>query len=516
MNTQSSVQFPLKLKLLIVMIVLIASSLTVFVGIALTTFKEDKAAYIYESLLNKASSGEILLSQKLGPHQAGLKIQGEKIYLDGKPLDNLKDLLPEDSTFIHSLVIPHGGKFFIWEEGKLQPAPSEYAEIFETVFEKSIFEAVREFKKNNESWLLAYRYNPKLNYAFVTSLPESEVFAVTRYLIEKSLFYGLFILGISVILSVLLAKPLTASLERVQDLTQDIASGNFTRRIKIKGHDEVTSLAGSVNHMADKIVVFMEEMKEKARLENEVQVAQLVQASFFPENSVENEAFSIRGHLEAASECGGDWWGVHESEDWTILFIADATGHGVPAALLTATINCCKTSLSYLSELDPQILSRPGEILRFMNQAVHGSGKEIQVTCFVASLNKKTKKMHFSNASHTPPLFFNARKDTLGKEDFQPLMEPNGPRLGQSLGSTYTSRTMDLASGDTIFFYTDGLIEAENSEGQRWGERRLLKTLGQYGNEAMGEVIPRILGELKNFSSEKFKDDVTVASLRVK
>ncbi len=516
MKTNSPVRFPLKLKLLAVMIILIASSLSVFVGIALTTFREDKAAYVYESLLNKASSGEILLSQKLGASSSGLQVNQEKIQLNGKPLDDLSQLLPENSTIIHSLVIPQGGNLYLWEDGALKIAPPSLKSIFANVFEKSIFEAVRSFTKDDESWLLAYRYNPALNYAYVTSVPESEVFAVTRYLIQKSLFYGLFILGVSVILSVLLAKPLTASLERVQNLTQDIASGNFSRRIKIKGHDEVTSLAGSVNHMADKIVLFMEEMKEKARLENEVQVAQLVQSSFFPENSVENNAYSIRGHIEAASECGGDWWGVYESENWTILFIADATGHGVPAALLTATINSCKTSLAYLSELDPGILARPGEILRFMNQAVHGSGKEIQVTCFVASLNKKTREMHFSNASHTPPLFFNAEKESLGKEDFQPLMEPNGPRLGQSPGSTYSSGTLSLRGGDTIFFYTDGLIEAENGEGQRWGERRLLKALGQHGSLALEEIIPRILGELKSFSVEKFKDDVTVVSLRVK
>lgn len=124
--------------------------------------------------------------------------------------------------------------------------------------------------------------------------------------------------------------------------------------------------------------------------------------------------------------------------------------------------------------------------------------------------------MHFSNASHTPPLYFKSAKDSLGKEDFQPLMEPNGPRLGQSLGSTYTSGSMYLASDDTIFFYTDGLIESENSEGQRWGERRLLKALANYGKGPLGEIIPSILGELKTFSAEKFKDDVTVVSLRVK
>lgn len=124
--------------------------------------------------------------------------------------------------------------------------------------------------------------------------------------------------------------------------------------------------------------------------------------------------------------------------------------------------------------------------------------------------------MYFSNASHTPPLLFNGKKETLGKEDFQPLMEPNGPRLGQSPGSTYSAGKLQLSGGDTIFFYTDGLIESENAEGNRWGERRLLKSLSTHGAETSGEIIPMILEELRAFSVEKFKDDVTVVSLRVK
>src|SRR5690606_11851732 len=122
-----------------------------------------------------------------------------------------------------------------------------------------------------------------------------------------------------------------------------IAQGNFDKRVKVKGHDEVGALSDSVNDMADKIVLYMEEMKEKARLENEVAVAQLVQSSFFPRSSLTSPDLQVFGHFEPASECGGDWWGIADHGDWRIFFIADATGHGVPAALLTATINCCKS-----------------------------------------------------------------------------------------------------------------------------------------------------------------------------
>jgi sigma-B regulation protein RsbU (phosphoserine phosphatase) len=150
-------------------------------------------------------------------------------------------------------------------------------------------------------------------------------------------------------------------------MTQELASGNFSKRVKLKGSDEVGALSDSINDMANKIVVFMEEMKEKARLENEVAVAQLVQASFFPEST---QLPDITGHMEPASECGGDWWGYFDHGDWRVVFIADATGHGVPAALLTATMNCCKTSLGYILESKPDIVKQPDEILRFKSSCV--------------------------------------------------------------------------------------------------------------------------------------------------
>ena len=128
-----------------------------------------------------------------------------------------------------------------------------------------------------------------------------------------------------------------------------------------------------------------------------------------------------------------------------------------------------------------------------MNQAVCGAGKEIQVTCFVASLNVTTGKLVYANASHTPPLYFNSNKDSLAKDDFQPLIEANGPRLGQNPQGRYESRTLVLNPHDTIFFYTDGLTEGENAEGTRWGERRLIKALAQHGRNLLTTFCPEFL-----------------------
>lgn len=519
-TTLRQVRFPLKLKLLTVMIVLIASSLIVFVGIALQIFKQDKSAYIYETLMNKASSEQIILTQKLLS-----KIQGPGSFeiIDGKLLFGKVDLnaeidqeLNQESSYQIKILVPNQAKLYEWKDGFPAEVSPEEEKLLSPIFSQSLFEAVKEVTLKKQKWLYAYDYNPEANYIYVVSLPQEKAFEVTTYLINKSIYYGLFILGLAMVLSVLFARPLTSQLESLFGMTQEIAQGNFEKRLKLKGHDEVGALSDSVNDMADKIVSYMNEMKEKARLENEVAVAQLVQSSFFPRAQLEDKACEIYGHFEPATECGGDWWGYTDHGDWRIFFIADATGHGVPAALLTATLNCCKTSLAFILETRPELASRPEEILRYMNQAVSGAGKEIQVTCFVASFNKTNLQFIYANASHNPPLLFSSILPELTKDNFQPLMEVNGPRLGQKLDATFTSHTLSLNTYDTIFFYTDGLTEAEDKEGSRWGERRLIKSLSSHGSHSSQEIVAGVLGDLKNFTSEKpLDDDLTVVAMKV-
>jgi sigma-B regulation protein RsbU (phosphoserine phosphatase) len=510
------VRFPLKLKLLSLMIILIASSLIVFVGIALQIFREDKGAYIYESLLNKASSEQIILAQKLG--DGSFEVKSGQLVFNGTDVTSvLEKELNQNSVYGLKIIVPMQTELFQWQDGKLSPVFSAEQKFLEPMLSKSVNEAVKELEIGKEKVLHAYNYNPEKNFAFMVTLPQKKAYEATSYLIKKSVIYGFFILGVSMLLSVFLARPLTAQLETLFGVTQEIAKGNFDQKVILKGHDEVGALSDSINDMSGKIIVFMNEMKEKARLENEVAVAQLVQTSFFPTTDSLDSKGVIYGHFEPATECGGDWWGYLDHKDWRIFFIADATGHGVPAALLTATLNCCKTSLSYIMESKPELVSSPDEILRYMNQAVYGAGGSIQVTCFVATFNQKTKELKYSNASHTPPLLFLGSPDKeLTKDSFRPLIEANGPRLGQSAEAIFMSETLRLGLHDTIFFYTDGLTEAENLEGSRFGERRLIKALSEFGQGSPKEIIDGVLTQLGSFKSGRPNgDDITAVAMKV-
>ena len=133
-------------------------------------------------------------------------------------------------------------------------------------------------------------------------------------------------------------------MERVKKLSD----GDFKSEVSINSGDELENLGASFNFMTSKIDSFMSEMVEKGRMESELATAQAVQSSLFPDAHIKNEKTEIAGHYESASECGGDWWGCKFVDDKLYFFVGDATGHGVPAALLTATVSsCCNSIIKY-------------------------------------------------------------------------------------------------------------------------------------------------------------------------
>src|SRR5690606_13310101 len=115
----------------------------------------------------------------------------------------------------------------------------------------------------------------------IAQIGKTDVFAVADNLIEKSYLFAVFLLSLAIIVGILFSRTLTKSLETLFLGTQSFVGGNFDSRVEVKSADEIGALSDSFNYMGKKIVEFMEEMKEKMRLEREVEVAKLVQDSFF-------------------------------------------------------------------------------------------------------------------------------------------------------------------------------------------------------------------------------------------
>ena len=247
----------------------------------------------------------------------------------------------------------------------------------------------------------------------------------------------------------------------------------------------------------------MQEAHARERIERELYVARRIQQASLPDSVPELEGWEISPHYRPAREVGGDFYDFHLlSEGRLGLVVGDATGKGVPAALVMATT--CG-----MLQLAAQALesSSPGEVLERVNETLLARiPTNMFVTCFYAILDPKSGHLSYANAGHDLPYVGRGR-------DAVELMARGMP-LGLMPGMGYEEREIILDAGDRALFYSDGLVEAHDPQGEMFGFPRLRALVADH---AEGKpLIPFLMDELRSFVGEGWEqeDDITLVTLQ--
>jgi len=252
---------------------------------------------------------------------------------------------------------------------------------------------------------------------------------------------------------------------------------------------------------------------EDQRMKRELDVARTVQKTFFSEHSSDIlNLVKVDGVFLPASECGGDWWTSFVDGDFYYVMIGDALGHGVPAALMTATIySGVKIIEDELRSGGKHIL--PSEILTKLNKVVFGM-QSVYITFQVFRINKITLECVFANAGHCPPIIIPLYQDDkrLPKGRRGKMITHPGNVLGSDVESKFIDHNIAVARGDRILLYSDGLIENEASSktavsGKLW----LSGLINLVDQEIGGAFKDLILSEYsKRIGLISPNDDVTI------
>jgi sigma-B regulation protein RsbU (phosphoserine phosphatase) len=340
----------------------------------------------------------------------------------------------------------------------------------------------------------------------ISTVEKSKALSAIQVLLRKSLIFFVILIAITAIVSLIASGSITRALTALFDATQKVSQGQFDIRVKVDSNDEVGALASNFNIMAAEVARLMLQTAEKARMENELQTAKTVQETLFPEANARVGPLSISGYYEPASECGGDWWHYCQVGKKVFLWIGDATGHGAPAALITSAAKSASTIIERLN-------ISPGKAMELLNRAIYDVSKgRIMMTFFLASYDPETSELTYTNASHESPYLLVRGQGPLKKNNLVPLNEVNNPRLGQDRDTLYTQTAVQLAPGDMVFFYTDGIPDIQNMASEAWGERKFIKALVA-ANEDFPEVADSVSRFAKAFQEHRqgavLIDDVT-------
>jgi serine phosphatase RsbU (regulator of sigma subunit)/predicted ester cyclase len=245
-----------------------------------------------------------------------------------------------------------------------------------------------------------------------------------------------------------------------------------------------------------------QERIERERVEHELEVARRIQQASLPKVVPRLEGWQLTPYYQPAREVGGDFYDFHLlSEGRVGLVVGDATGKGVPAALVMAT-TCGMLRLA------AQNYSSPAVMLQRVNDALFPYiPTNMFVTCFYGALDPKSGHLSYANAGHNLPC---RRHDGQADE-----LRARGMPLGLMPGIAYEEKEAMLETGDSVLFYSDGLVEAHDPRRREmFGFPRLRTLVAEYGEErSLGDYL---LEELYSYTGEGWEqeDDITLLTLR--
>ena len=282
-------------------------------------------------------------------------------------------------------------------------------------------------------------------------------------------------------------------------IIEEAASGlRFrTRRLEI-----ITGIAQQAA-LAIQNDLLQKEMVVRERLETEVQLARQIQQTFIPEFLPEFENWELAARWKTARQVGGDFYDVFDLPNNKLgLFIADVADKGVPAALFMALTRTLVRAAVLETDSPAAALRRVNELL------VPDTRQGMFVTAVYAVLDMNNNELTYVNAGHNPPLWI---KNAGGIE----RLTRTAIALGAFIDHPVEERTIRLETGDNIFFYTDGLTESFNNEGEFYGEARLTDSITASECGSAHDLMDAVEKALLEFVQDMPPaDDLTMLVLR--
>jgi sigma-B regulation protein RsbU (phosphoserine phosphatase) len=338
-----------------------------------------------------------------------------------------------------------------------------------------------------------------------------------------------------------LSRTITASVADIYRATQHIDSGDLNYRIGVTSNDQLAELSRSFNTMTGSLQKLLVEQKEKERLQNELSIAQEVQANLFPLHARGIAKLDLHGVCRPARSVSGDYYDflvfhkeahngtASRKETGVGIAIGDISGKGISAALLMATLHSAVRAYRFASEElvysesaiagllasrddrggdRDEIFQSPGRILSLLNRHLYRSTQpEKYATLFLAHYDADSAKLTYSNAGQLPPL-------VLGQDGHIRRLDRGGTVVGLMDGMHYDEDSFHMQPGDILVAYSDGVTEPENDFGE-FGEERMMEVVSRYRDQPLHIISTQVMLALDAWiGAEEQPDDITLVLAR--
>ncbi len=339
-----------------------------------------------------------------------------------------------------------------------------------------------------------------------------------------------------------LSRTITASVSDLYQATRSVDRGDLTHRVGVEHDDQLGELGQSFNRMTSSLQRLLLEQQEKERMQNELSIAQEVQANLFPRQNHGLPKLEVHGICRPARSVSGDYYDFitfHERahnghalgpETGLGIALGDISGKGISAALLMATLHSAVRAYRFASEElvfsesavagllasrdasnatgTGELFESPGRILALLNRHLYRSTQpEKYATLFLAYYDVPRARLTYSNAGQLPPLII-CRDGTVRR------LDKGGTVVGLMDGMQYVEDMVSLDPGDILVAYSDGVTEPENDFGD-FGEERLIEVVQRYRDEPLDVISAQVMQALDAWiGAEEQPDDITLVLAR--
>ena len=346
--------------------------------------------------------------------------------------------------------------------------------------------------------------------------------------------------GLALWVAMRLSKSVTASVTDLYEATQRIDRGDLRQGIAVERDDQMAELSRSFNRMMGSLQRLLGEQKQKQRLENELSIAQEVQANLFPHTSIDHlPGLALHGICRPARAVSGDYYDFLLSDEGTIptpgaavgiptgvgIAVGDISGKGISAALLMATLHSAIRAYqlagedllrtasapiadSFFPSSTFAIFQSPSRMLALLNRHLFRSTQPAKyATLFLAHYDATTAELTYSTAGQLPPLILRADNTVC-------RLDCGGTVVGLLDNVQYEQETVPMHSGDILIAYSDGVTEPENDFGD-FGEERLMDVVRRYRDQPLHIISAQVMLALDAWiGAEEQPDDITLVLAR--
>ena len=271
----------------------------------------------------------------------------------------------------------------------------------------------------------------------------------------------------------------------------------------------------------EKLIAVAEDLRLKnEQIEADLDMARKLQIAFIPTSypsfvwdlSMEKSALQFSHRYVPSAALAGDFFQIiHISDTKAGILMCDVMGHGVRASLVTAILKGLVGELKLITPF-------PHVFLRKVNRSINAILKQLDITLFVTAfygvIDLERGTFHFANAGHPCPV--KASRKT-GKAEFLPTASDDpDPALGLIDNFKYAFNSIPIEEGDTLLFYTDGIIEVEDGEGIEFGCERFVNLFKNMGQQSSDTILDRLMDRVHEFSEGKsVLDDMCIVKVDI-